>query len=101
VIKKSNGADFGQAASPMIRERARDSQSRITNIQKDDDQVVSNMKAYVRQKTLGWKQTNHDTTRWPFRRSPTNKSRNGDIDRKSSSKNNFQIKPVTNMIKGK
>lgn len=46
---------------------------------KNDKAIVGNMKTYIKQKTHGWKeQTNHDITRWPFKRSPTNKSRTGE-----------------------
>ena len=53
------------------------------------------MKEYTRQRTHGWKQNNHDTTRWPFRRSPTQKSKKGNGDVESSgSKKKFALKVV-------
>ena len=54
---------------------------------KNDKEVVGNMKAYIRQKTYGWKEkTNHDSSRWPFKRSPTNKSKYGDQESATSNK---------------
>lgn len=52
---------------------------RSGNNLKNDKEVVDNMKKYIKQKTLGWKQTTNDTTKWPYKRSPTHKSnRNAD-----------------------
>ena len=83
-----NAADFSMQ---LKADRGDNSQSRISH--KKDQEVVANMKAYNRQRTLGWKQNNHDTTRWPFRRSPTHKSRNGKGDVESSgSQKKFALK---------
>jgi len=76
-------------------ERKEHSHSRVSN--KNDEAVVANMKAYNRQKTLGWKQNKHDTTRWPFQRSPTHKSRNGNVNgdvESLGSKKKFVLKVV-------
>ena len=90
-LKANKNTDFTMAQVIVERERGENSQSRISH--KKDATVIAEMKAYNRQRTLGWKQNNHDTTRWPFKRSPTHKSRNGNGDQESSgSKKKFALK---------
>ena len=95
AVKKSNmkenkPADFTMAQVHVERERGENSQSRISH--KKNESVIAKL-AYNRQKTLGWKENNHDTTQWPFKRSPTHKSRNekGDLE-SSGSKKKFALK---------
>ena len=97
AVKKSKqtanyNADFSMAQI-KVEQRGDASQSRISH--KKDEEVIANMKEYNRQRTHGWKQTNHDTTKWPFKRSPTHKSKNGNGDGESyGSKKKFALKVV-------
>jgi len=47
-------------------------------------------KRFIRQKTHGWK--NQNTNRWPFKRSPTHKSRTDLESHDSRGSNKFKMK---------